>query len=42
MYSSNLSKMEDQLSIVFQGIIEETMSMLQSEEAVAAAVSSSI
>jgi hypothetical protein len=41
MSSSNSSEMEDQLIIVFQGIMEEAMSMLQAEEVVAAVVSSS-
>jgi hypothetical protein len=33
--------MENQVTIVFQGVMEETMSMLQVEEVVAAATSSS-
>jgi hypothetical protein len=33
--------MEDQLTMVFQGIMEEAMSMLQAEEVVATAASSS-
>jgi hypothetical protein len=33
--------MENQLTIVFQGVMEETMSMLQVEEVVVAAASSS-
>jgi hypothetical protein len=41
MSSSNSSEMEDQLTMVFQGVIKEAMSMLQAEEAVAAAASSS-
>jgi hypothetical protein len=41
MSSSNSSKMEDQLTMVFQGIMEEAMSMLQVEEAAAATASSS-
>jgi hypothetical protein len=41
MSSSNSSEMEDQLTIAFQGIMEEAMSILQAEEAVAAAASSS-
>jgi hypothetical protein len=41
MSSSNLSEIEDQLTIVFQGIMEEAMSMLQAEEATTTAASSS-
>jgi hypothetical protein len=41
MSSSNSSKIEDQLIMTFQGIIEEVMSMLQAEEVAAAAASSS-
>jgi hypothetical protein len=41
MSSSNSSEMENQLTIVFQGVMEETMSMLQVEGVVVAAVSSS-
>jgi hypothetical protein len=33
--------MEDQLIMAFQGIMQEAMSMLQSEEVMAAAISSS-
>jgi hypothetical protein len=33
--------MEDQLTMVFQGVMEEGMSMLQAEEAAVAAASSS-
>jgi hypothetical protein len=33
--------MEDQLTMPFQGVIEEAMSMLQAEEAAAATASSS-
>jgi hypothetical protein len=33
--------MEDQLTMVFQGVMEEAMSMLQVEETTAAAASSS-
>jgi hypothetical protein len=33
--------MEDQLTMAFQGVMEEAMSMLQAEEAMAAAASSS-
>jgi hypothetical protein len=42
MSSSNSSKIEDQLTIVFQGVMEEAMNMLQAKEATAAAASSSI
>jgi hypothetical protein len=41
MSSSNSSEMEDQLTMVFQGVMEEVMSMLQAEEVVASAASSS-
>jgi hypothetical protein len=41
MSSSNSSKMEDQLTMTFQGVMEEDMNMLQVEEVVAAAASSS-
>jgi hypothetical protein len=41
MYSSNSSKIEDQLTMAFQGVMEEAMSMLQAEEVAAAAGSSS-
>jgi hypothetical protein len=41
MSSSNSSEMEDQLTIAFQGIMEEAMSILQAKEATAAAASSS-
>jgi hypothetical protein len=41
MSSSNSSKMEDQLTMVFQCVMEEAMSMLPAEEATAAAASSS-
>jgi hypothetical protein len=37
MSSSNSSEMEDQLSMAFQGVMEEAMSMLQEEEAATAA-----
>jgi hypothetical protein len=40
MSSSNSSKMKDQLTMVFQGVMEEVMSMLQAEEVVTAAASS--
>jgi hypothetical protein len=33
MSSSNSNKIEDQLTILFQGVMEEAMSMLQAEEA---------
>jgi 3-polyprenyl-4-hydroxybenzoate decarboxylase len=42
MSSSNSSEIEDQLTIVFQGVMEEAMNMLQAKEAMAAAASSSI
>jgi hypothetical protein len=41
MSSSNSSKMDDQLTMVFHGVMEEAMSKLQVEEAAAAAASSS-
>jgi hypothetical protein len=41
MSSSNSSEMEDQLTMVFQGVMEEAMSMLQAEEVTDAAASSS-
>jgi hypothetical protein len=41
MSSFNSSEMEDQLTMVFQDVIEEAKSMLQVEEVVAAAASSS-
>jgi hypothetical protein len=41
MSSSNSSEMENQLTMVFQGVMKETMSMLQVEGVVVAAVSSS-
>jgi hypothetical protein len=41
MFSSNSTEMEDQLSMAFQGVMEEAMSMLQAKEAAAAAASSS-
>jgi hypothetical protein len=40
MSSSNSSEMEDQLTMAFQSVMEEAMSMLQAEEAPAAAASS--
>jgi hypothetical protein len=41
MSSFNSSKMNDQLTMTFQGVMEEVMSMLQAEEATTAAASSS-
>jgi hypothetical protein len=41
MSLSNSSKMEDQLTMAFQDVMEEAMSILQAEEATAAAASSS-
>jgi hypothetical protein len=41
MSSSNSSKMGDQLTMAFYGVMEEAMSMLQTEEAAATAASSS-
>jgi hypothetical protein len=41
MSSSNSSEIEDQLTMVFQGVMEEAMSMLQAEEVAAAVASSS-
>jgi hypothetical protein len=41
MSSSNSSEMEDQLTMVFQGVMEEAMSMLQAEEVAVATASSS-
>jgi hypothetical protein len=41
MSLSNLSEIEDQLTIAFQCVIEEDMSILQVEEVAAAATSSS-
>jgi hypothetical protein len=41
MSSSNSSEKEDQLTMVFQGIMEEAMSMLQVEEATSTTTSSS-
>jgi hypothetical protein len=40
--SSNSSEMENQLTMVFQGVMKEAMSMLQAEEVVTAVASSSI
>jgi hypothetical protein len=42
MSSSNSNEMENQLTMVFQGVMEEAMSMLQVKEVVTAAASSSI
>jgi hypothetical protein len=39
MSSSNSSKMEDQLTMAFQGVMEEVMSMLQVEEVTVVAAS---
>jgi hypothetical protein len=39
MSLSKSSKIDDQLTIVFQGIMEEAMSILQAKEVVAAAAS---
>jgi hypothetical protein len=41
MSSFNSSEIEDQLTMTFQGVIEEAMSMLQVEETAVAAASSS-
>jgi hypothetical protein len=41
MSSSNSSKIEDQLIIAFQSVMEEVMGMLQAEKATTAAASSS-
>jgi hypothetical protein len=41
MSSSNSNKIKDQLTMMFQGVMEEAMSMLQAEEVVATAASSS-
>jgi hypothetical protein len=41
MSSSNSNKIEDQITMVFQGIMEEAMNMLQAEEVATAATSSS-
>jgi hypothetical protein len=41
MSSSNLSEMEDQLVMVFQGTMEEAMSIVQAKEAATASASSS-
>jgi hypothetical protein len=41
MSSFNSSEMEDQLTMAFQGVMEEAMSLLQAKEAMANAASSS-
>jgi hypothetical protein len=41
MSSSNSSEIEDQLTIAFQVVMEEAMSMLEAEEVAATAASSS-
>jgi hypothetical protein len=41
MSSSNLSEMDDQLTMHFQGIMKEVKNMLQAEVVAAAAASSS-
>jgi hypothetical protein len=41
MSSSNSSEMEDQIAILFSGVIDKAMSILQAEEAAAATASSS-
>jgi hypothetical protein len=41
MSSSNSSEMNDQLTMVFQGVMEEAMSMLQAGNAAPAVASSS-
>jgi hypothetical protein len=41
MSSSNSSEMKDQLTMVFQGVMEEVMSMLQAGNAAPAVASSS-
>jgi hypothetical protein len=41
MSSSNSSEIDDQLTMAFQGVIEEVMSISQAEEVVATAASSS-
>jgi hypothetical protein len=41
IYSSNSNKIEDQLTIAFQVVMKEAMSMLQAEEVAAAVASSS-
>jgi hypothetical protein len=41
MSSSNSCEIEDQLTMAFQGVMEEAMSMLQAEETAVAAASSS-
>jgi hypothetical protein len=41
IFSSNSSEIEDQIVMTFSGVMDEAMSILQMEEAVAAATSSS-
>jgi hypothetical protein len=41
MSSSNSNKIDDQLTMAFQGVMEESMGMLQVEEAATVAASSS-
>jgi hypothetical protein len=41
MYSSNSSKMEDELTMAFQGVMKKVMCMLRVEDATTAATSSS-
>jgi hypothetical protein len=41
MSSFNSSEIDDQLTMAFQGVMEEAMSMLQAEEVAAAVASSS-
>jgi hypothetical protein len=41
MSSSNSSEIENQLTIAFQSVMEEVMSMLQAKKATVAAASSS-
>jgi hypothetical protein len=40
MSSSNSSKMEDQIAMVFSGVMNEAMSIVHAEEVAAAAASS--
>jgi hypothetical protein len=42
MSSSSSSEMKNRLTMAFQGIMKKVMSILQAEEVVAAAVSSSV
>jgi hypothetical protein len=41
MSSSNSSEMDDQITMVFLGVMDEAISILQAEEAAVAAASSS-